>query len=288
GGLEAAGVPARGRADPTAGAGVHAGEPVRPARVGAIAVGAPVWVPVPDRHLHPTGAARARVLRAAVPVGRADRGPGRPQAGPARRRAADPRRVVRARPRCRGGGSRSGDRAGGPCHLAWRGRHRRAGAGRPGQTARSYPRRAPSGYRMTVSHAIEEPRREPSALRWDSPIALHAGQHHSHHVHSDVTVHADVTPGASAIAAPQYAAPEYAASDYAAAYAAPRTGRLARLVVRMAERSPRWLAPASIAVCFAGVASYVWVSNPTDGGAADIQTCLIKLTTGFDCPGCGG
>lgn len=141
---------------------------------------------------------------------------------------------------------------------------------------------------MTVSHAIEEPRREPSALRWDSPIALHAGQHHSHHVHSDVTVHADVTPGASAIAAPQYAAPEYAASEYAAAYAAPRNGRLARLVVRMAERSPRWLAPASIAVCFAGVASYVWVSNPTDGGAADIQTCLIKLTTGFDCPGCGG
>src|SRR4029453_13820126 len=55
-----------------------------------------------------------------------------------------------------------------------------------------------------------------------------------------------------------------------------------------AQRSPRWLAPASIAVCFAGAASYVWISNPTDGGAADLQPCLVKLTTGFDCPGCGG
>lgn len=140
---------------------------------------------------------------------------------------------------------------------------------------------------MTVSHAIEDPRRDPPALRWESPIAFHTGQHHSDHAHAAITA------GASAIAGPQYAASEYAASEYAApeyaaVYAAPRNGRLARLIVRMAERSPRWLAPASIAVCFAGVASYVWVSNPTDGGAADIQTCLIKLTTGFDCPGCGG
>ena len=32
----------------------------------------------------------------------------------------------------------------------------------------------------------------------------------------------------------------------------------ARFVLRVAERSPRWAAPASIALCFAGVASYVW------------------------------
>jgi hypothetical protein len=71
-------------------------------------------------------------------------------------------------------------------------------------------------------------------------------------------------------------------------YYVPEPSRFSRFVLRAAGRSPRWLAPASIAVCFAGAASYVWISNPTDGGAADLQTCLVKLTTGFDCPGCGG
>lgn len=109
---------------------------------------------------------------------------------------------------------------------------------------------------MSVSHAIEHSHEESPAARWQGPVSLHGPQ------------------AEAPAAGPQYYVPE--------------AGRFSRLVVRLAERSPRWLAPASIALCFAGAASYVWVSNPTDSGAADLQTCLVKLTTGFDCPGCGG
>ena len=40
--------------------------------------------------------------------------------------------------------------------------------------------------------------------------------------------------------------------------------------------------------CFGGAAAYVLYTNPTDGNADSVPTCLVKLTTGFDCPGCGG
>jgi hypothetical protein len=53
-------------------------------------------------------------------------------------------------------------------------------------------------------------------------------------------------------------------------------------------RNPVWLAPAAIASCFAAAASYVLISDPTDGGANAVPSCLVKLTTGLDCPGCGG
>lgn len=63
-----------------------------------------------------------------------------------------------------------------------------------------------------------------------------------------------------------------------------RTGLFARLVAR----APSWSGPAAIAACFAGVASWVLITDPTDGGATDPPSCLVKLTTGLDCPGCGG
>jgi hypothetical protein len=52
-------------------------------------------------------------------------------------------------------------------------------------------------------------------------------------------------------------------------------------------RFPVWTAPAAILACFAGAAAYFSIREPTDG-AFDQTTCLAKLTTGFDCPGCGG
>jgi hypothetical protein len=54
------------------------------------------------------------------------------------------------------------------------------------------------------------------------------------------------------------------------------------------DRKAPWVGPAAIATCFASAAAYVLISDPTDGGAGDIPTCIVKLTTGFDCPGCGG
>jgi hypothetical protein len=71
-------------------------------------------------------------------------------------------------------------------------------------------------------------------------------------------------------------------------YVVPEPNRFARFIIRANERAPRWSAPLAIAVCFAGAASFVWIANPTDTGAADVPTCIIKLTTGLDCPGCGG
>lgn len=77
---------------------------------------------------------------------------------------------------------------------------------------------------------------------------------------------------------PRFAGPVYATSG------PPGRG----LFVRLAARAPRWSAPVAIAACFAGAAGWVWVSDPTDSTASDLPTCLVKLTTGLDCPGCGG
>jgi hypothetical protein len=71
-------------------------------------------------------------------------------------------------------------------------------------------------------------------------------------------------------------------------YHAAPPGRVTAVMTRLWARSPRWLAPAAILACFAGAAGYVLVSDPTDGGADAVPTCIVKLTTGFDCPGCGG
>jgi hypothetical protein len=61
-----------------------------------------------------------------------------------------------------------------------------------------------------------------------------------------------------------------------------------RFFLALYEKSPRWMAPAAVLVCFLSAAAFVWVWNPTDAGANSGPTCIIKMTTGFDCPGCGG
>jgi Protein of unknown function (DUF2752) len=78
---------------------------------------------------------------------------------------------------------------------------------------------------------------------------------------------------------PAYVGPPYLVAE---------PSRFSRFVLRAYERTPRWVAPAAIATCFAGAASFVLISDPTDAGAADPPGCLVKLTTGLDCPGCGG
>ena len=71
-------------------------------------------------------------------------------------------------------------------------------------------------------------------------------------------------------------------------YVVPSPSRFSRFVLKAAERSPAWTAPAAIATCFAGAVGYVMVADPTTSGAFSAPTCLLKLTTGLDCPGCGG
>lgn len=64
--------------------------------------------------------------------------------------------------------------------------------------------------------------------------------------------------------------------------------RFTRLLNAIARRSPTWAGPAAILTCFATSAAYVLYTDPTDANALSTPSCLIKLTTGFDCPGCGG
>jgi hypothetical protein len=72
------------------------------------------------------------------------------------------------------------------------------------------------------------------------------------------------------------------------AYALPEPSRFSRFVLRLAERSPAWAGPAAIAACFGGAVGYVLFTDPTNSDAFSSPTCILKLTTGFDCPGCGG
>lgn len=71
------------------------------------------------------------------------------------------------------------------------------------------------------------------------------------------------------------------------AYVTPPPGRVTAFLIRCWTRSPRWLAPAAVLACFGTAAAYVLIREPVDDAAA-VTTCLAKLTTGFDCPGCGG
>ncbi|MEV6931312.1 DUF2752 domain-containing protein [Dactylosporangium sp. NPDC051485] len=67
-------------------------------------------------------------------------------------------------------------------------------------------------------------------------------------------------------------------------YPARQPGRFARLAARL----PRWAAPAGVAALISGGVAYTLLMKPTSAGASDQPTCIVKLLTGFDCPGCGG
>jgi hypothetical protein len=67
-------------------------------------------------------------------------------------------------------------------------------------------------------------------------------------------------------------------------YVAPPKGRLARL----AERTPRWVSPLGLTALLSGGVAYTLLMRPTATSATAAPTCVMKLFTGFDCPGCGG
>ena len=80
--------------------------------------------------------------------------------------------------------------------------------------------------------------------------------------------------------------PEWAAYSPADYYA--NQDRLTRFVYRHYDRSPVWLGPAAILACLGGALAYTLISDPADATAGAPPTCLLKYTTGIDCPGCGG
>lgn len=87
-------------------------------------------------------------------------------------------------------------------------------------------------------------------------------------------------------AAPTEWDPRYA---YAYSYApAAEPSRAARFLLRIGSRMPAWSGPAGVALCLAGGIVYTLALNPTVAGADSQPTCVMKLFTGFDCPGCGG
>ncbi|WP_406036781.1 DUF2752 domain-containing protein [Micromonospora sp. NBC_00898] len=72
------------------------------------------------------------------------------------------------------------------------------------------------------------------------------------------------------------------------AYQPVEPDRLTRLVVRLHERAPRWAVPLAALGCVGMGMAYALVSDPTHSDPDARPTCLLKLTTGLDCPGCGG
>ncbi|MFC7550802.1 DUF2752 domain-containing protein [Plantactinospora sp. GCM10030261] len=88
---------------------------------------------------------------------------------------------------------------------------------------------------------------------------------------------------------PHYAAPghpHFAAPGHPAQQA--ERDRLTRLVLRMHARAPRWVVPLAALGCIGAAMGYTLLSNPTVSAPDAAPTCLLKLTTGLDCPGCGG
>ncbi|KWV33932.1 hypothetical protein AWV63_04275 [Micromonospora rifamycinica] len=72
------------------------------------------------------------------------------------------------------------------------------------------------------------------------------------------------------------------------AWQQPEPDRLTRLVVRLYDRSPRWAVPLAALGCVGAGMAYALISGPTTSDPDAPPSCLLKLTTGLDCPGCGG
>jgi hypothetical protein len=64
--------------------------------------------------------------------------------------------------------------------------------------------------------------------------------------------------------------------------------RFSQFMYRLWDRSPRWAAPLAVLFCFTGGVAYTLSAHPDGADAFTSPTCIVKLTTGFDCPGCGG
>ncbi|MBM7493087.1 hypothetical protein JOD64_004309 [Micromonospora luteifusca] len=95
-------------------------------------------------------------------------------------------------------------------------------------------------------------------------------------------------PTDAAAAGPANAGPVGWPTTPPAGYPTPEPDRITRFVLRLYERSPRWAVPLAAVGCVAAGMGYALISDPADANPDAAPTCLLKLTTGLDCPGCGG
>jgi hypothetical protein len=87
----------------------------------------------------------------------------------------------------------------------------------------------------------------------------------------------------------QYGQPGYGQPGYGPPhYEPPQPDRVTRFIQRKWRESPIWVAPVAMLACMAGAVGYTLVTTPTEANAGAAPSCLLKYTTGFVCPGCGG
>ncbi|AGL20299.1 DUF2752 domain-containing protein [Actinoplanes sp. N902-109] len=99
-----------------------------------------------------------------------------------------------------------------------------------------------------------------------------------------------MTSTAGAVASEQQPDPAPYGAPYAGYPDLPeaRSDRFARFLQTKWHRSPLWVAPAAMLVCMGGAVGYTLATHPASADAGAAPTCLLKYTTGFVCPGCGG
>lgn len=71
-------------------------------------------------------------------------------------------------------------------------------------------------------------------------------------------------------------------------FAPPPVDRVTRAVDWIRAHTPVWAAPLAALGCIGGALGYTLWADPAHVGADATPTCLVKMLTGFDCPGCGG
>jgi hypothetical protein len=98
------------------------------------------------------------------------------------------------------------------------------------------------------------------------------------------------SPGSPEVPSGQIPQPDQVPPEWLAYWAAqqPQPDRLTRFFQRLWFRSPVWVAPVAMLACMGGAVGYTLLSHPERADAGAAPTCLLKLTTGFNCPGCGG
>jgi Protein of unknown function (DUF2752) len=71
-------------------------------------------------------------------------------------------------------------------------------------------------------------------------------------------------------------------------YAEPQYGRFTGFMVRLIDRAPRWVGPLLASGGMGLGVAYTFLVHPTAVQSGLHTTCIVRMLTGFDCPGCGG